>query len=95
MPVLSRTGQTSLDVGGTFRAWLGDAGGAGAGWLQVRVPPPDEPRVFQAALPPLPPKVGPAVAVALDSELDWLDAHTIDVYRARGGDRGRGQGRGR
>jgi hypothetical protein len=90
---LGRTAQTNLDVRGTFRATVVDTGGAEVGWVQVRVPSPDEPRVFQAALPPVPRVTGPAIAVALGSELDWIEEHTIDVYRGAGRDRGSGLGR--
>jgi len=90
IPALSRVGHTNLDVRGTFRATLVDAHGGEVGWVQVHVPSPDEPRVFQAALPSGPRVTGPTIAVALGSELDWIEEHTIDVYRGSG--RGRGVG---
>jgi hypothetical protein len=84
---LDRTAQTNLDVRGVYRATVFDDGGVAVGWFEVRAPSPDEPRVFQGRLPPEPALVGPALAVALASELDWIDAHTIDVYRGSGRDR--------
>jgi hypothetical protein len=94
MPALARTGQTNLDVRGTFRAQVTGSGGEPRGWFEVHVPSPDEPRVFAGALSHAPPEAGPALALALASELDWIEDHTIDVYR--GLDRGRdGTGRGR
>jgi hypothetical protein len=95
MPTLARTAQTNLDVRGTFRAELSDAGGAPRGWFAVRVPGPDEPRLFFGDLPGASPAAGPAMALALVSELDWIDDHTIDVYRGSGRDRGGGHGQGR
>ncbi len=94
LETLSRLGQTSLDVRGTFRASVLDERGAPRGWLEVRVPGPDEPRVFSASLPDAPATAGPALALALASELDWIDDHVIDVHR--GSDHGRSApGRGR
>jgi len=91
---IRRSVPASVDVRGTFRSELRDPGGHVVGWLQVRSWPPSSPRLFQGALPRgLPVAVGPALAVALASELDWIDDHTLDVYR--GGDGRRGTGRGR
>ncbi len=95
MPTLARTGQTNLDVRGTFRADLRDDRGTPHGWFTVYVPGPDTPRMFVAALADAPIAIGPAMALALVSELDWIDDHTIDVYRGTGRDRGGGQGQGR
>ena len=88
LPTLSRIGQTNLDVRGVYRATIFDDGGAQVGWFEVRAPSPDEPRVFQGRLPPASLAAGPALAVALTSELDWIDDHTVDVYRGTGRDRG-------
>jgi hypothetical protein len=46
LQTLSRTGQTTLDIRGEFRADVLDAGGTRRGWFTVRVPGPDEPRLF-------------------------------------------------
>src|SRR5689334_15072665 len=89
LSTLSRIGQTNLDTRGVYRATIVDARGAPRGWFEVRVPSPDTPRVYQGRLPPASVALGPAIAVALGSELDWIDLHTIDVYRGTGGrDRG-------
>jgi hypothetical protein len=85
---LSRTGQTNLDLRGVYRATIFDADDKAAGWFEVRAPSPDEPRVFQGRLPSMPLATAPALAVALASELDWIEEHTVDVYRGTG--RGRG-----
>ena len=96
LPTLSRNGQTSLDARGIYRAPLVDERGTPHGWFEVRVPPPDEPRVVSAALPELPAEAGPALALALVSELDWIDDHTLDVHRGSGSGRGHAdQGHGR
>lgn len=83
--LLSRAAQTNLDVRGVYRAPIVDAKGVGRGWFQVCVSSPDTPRVFQGRLPEASPALGPALAVALGSELDWIDLHTIDVHRGLGG----------
>jgi len=88
LPTLSRIGQTSLDTRGTYRAALLDAHGGTHGWFEVRVPGPDAPRVFSGSLSEPCLEAGPALALALVSELDWIDDHTIDVHR--GLDHGRG-----
>jgi hypothetical protein len=94
LPTLSRIGQTSLDTRGTYRASLLDEHGGPHGWFEVRVPGPDEPRVFSGSLSEPCFEAGPALALALVSELDWIDDNTIDVYR--GLDHGRdGLGHGR
>jgi len=80
---LSRDVRSTLDLRGTFRAVLHDQGGKTAGWLRVQIGPyNDAPRIFDAVLPPtVSPALAAAVAVALGSELDWIENHTLDVYR--------------
>jgi hypothetical protein len=96
LQTLSRNGQTTLDVRGEFRADVLDAGGTRRGWYTVRVPGPDESRLFTSDLPGASGAVPSAMALALVSELDWIDDHVIDVYRGTGRDRGGGgQGQGR
>src|SRR5262249_10740393 len=85
---LSRNVQTNLDLRGVYRATIFDGGDAPVGWFEVRAPSPDAPRVFQGRLPQMPFTAGPALVVALASELDWIEAHTIDVYRGTGRERG-------
>lgn len=87
IPVLRRGVDTTLDVRGTFRAALRDPGGTPVGWIEARVTGPDEPRVFQGMLPGDGGVVGPALAIALDSEIDWIEDHALDVYRGSGGGR--------
>ena len=95
LQTLSRMGQTSLDVRGEFRADVLEAGGTRRGWLTVRVPGPDGPRLFSSDITGTPAAVAPAMALALVSELDWIEDHLIDVYRGTGRERGGGQGQGR
>jgi len=85
--VLSRNAQTVLDVRGTYRAPLRDAKGGEVGWLRVRVTPyAESPRIYDGVLPA---QVGPglaaATAVALGSEIDWIENHAINVYRGTSG----------
>lgn len=85
--VLSRRAQTIIDVRGTYRAVLRDAKGSDVGWLRVKVSPyAESPRIYDGVVPA---EVGPALAaataLALNSEIDWIEAHTIDVYRGESG----------
>jgi hypothetical protein len=79
---LSRTAQTSVDVRGTYRAPLRDPGGAEIGWLRVRISPYQEAsRIYDGVLPAdLGTGVAAGMVVALSSEIDWIQAHTLDVY---------------
>jgi hypothetical protein len=96
MPTLARTGQTNLDIRGRFRADVLDDRSTPRGWFTVYVPGPDTPRMFIGDLTGMPLAIGPAMALAMVSELDWIDEHSIDVYRGTGRDRGAaGQGQGR
>jgi len=84
---LTRASQTVIDVRGTYQAALRDAKGAPVGWLRVRVGPYlPAPRIFEGVLPAaVDPALSAAAAVALDAEIDWIEAHTLDVYRGDGG----------
>jgi hypothetical protein len=86
-PALSRNAQTILDVRGTYRAVVRDAKGAEAGWMRVKMSPYQvSPRIYDGVLPV---EVGPglaaAITVALSSEIDWIEDHTLDVYRGTSG----------
>src|SRR6184192_3118588 len=85
--VLTRTAQTVLDVRGTYRAEVRDAAGKPAGWLRVRIGPyQPAPRIYDGVLPSgFPPGLAVAAAIAVGSEVDWIEAHAIDVYRGVGG----------
>ena len=85
--VLSRSAQLIIDVRGTYRAALRDAKGGETGWLRVKVTPyAESPRIYDGVLPA---EVGPglaaATAVALGSEIEWIENHTVDVYRGTSG----------
>jgi hypothetical protein len=84
---LSRNAQTVLDTRGTYRAAIRDAKGGTAGWMRVRVSPYAEAsRIFDADLPkPVGPALATAGALALDSEITWIEDHTLDVYRGKSG----------
>jgi len=83
---LTRASQTVIDVRGTYQAALRDAKGAPVGWLRVRVGPYlPAPRIFEGVLPAtVDPALSAAAAVALDAEIDWIEAHALDVYRGNG-----------
>ena len=57
-----------------------------AGWLRVRVTPyAESPRIYDGVLPhDLAPGVAAAFAVALSSEIDWIESHALDVNRGKG-----------
>ena len=76
-----------IDVRGTYQAALRDAKGAPVGWLRVRVGPYlPAPRIFEGVVPAaVDPALSAAAAVALDAEIDWIEAHALDVYRGDGG----------
>jgi hypothetical protein len=81
--VLTRGAQNQLDLRGGYRAELRDAAGKTVGWLRVRIGPYQQaPRIFDARLPSA---IGDPLAagavVALSSEIDWIESHTLDVYR--------------
>ena len=80
---LSRTAQTSIDVRGTYRAPLRDPGGGEIGWLRVRISPYQEaPRIYDGVFPAdFGTGLAAGMVVALSSEIDWIQAHTLDIYR--------------
>lgn len=81
---LSRsTADTILDVRGTYRAVLRDPSGRPVGWLSIRVDPSGTPvRSYEGALPDvITPGLAAATALALDTEVDWIETHAADVYR--------------
>jgi hypothetical protein len=86
--VLTRDAQSVLDVRGTYRADVRDGAGAAVGWLRVRVGPYlPAPRLYDGVLPDgIDPRLAVAAAAALDSEVDWIEGHTLDVYEGDGGD---------
>jgi hypothetical protein len=85
--LLTRTAQTVIDVRGTYRTTLRDAKGGDAGWLRVKVSPyAESPRIYDGVLPTdVGPGLAAATAVALNSEIDWIENHTLDVYRGQSG----------
>lgn len=84
---LTRTAQTVIDVRGTYRATLRDASGAAVGWLRTRITPYQEAsRIFDAVLPAaIQPELAVAAATALNTEIDWIEDHALDVYRGTTG----------
>jgi len=81
--MLTRWAQTVIDVRGTYRATLRDSSGAAVGWLRTRISPYQEAsRIFDGALPPaIQPELAVAAATALNGEIDWIEAHAINLYR--------------
>jgi hypothetical protein len=86
--VLSRNLQTVLDIRRSFRADVLDVRDAPVGWIRVRIGPyQDAARIYDGALPPtVPNELAAAVAIALGSELDWIQAHAINVYQSDTGE---------
>ena len=79
--VLSRNAQTLLDVHGTYRADILDANNRHVGWWGVHIAEPFEPRLFEGVVPGVSLVMDSGVTVALNSEIDWIEDHTLDVYR--------------
>jgi len=79
---LTRDVDLTTDVNGRYRAELRDDSGAQVGWLRVQlgdqVPAP---AVYEGVLPPsVDEGLAAATAVALGSELDWIQSHAYDPY---------------
>jgi len=70
---------------GTYRATAHDARGAPVGWLRVRVEPPAAP-VYDGVLPDgTGDALAAAAAVALDTEVAWIEQHPPSVTPAAPG----------
>jgi hypothetical protein len=84
---LSRLAQSVLDVRGTYRADIRDSAGGSVGWLRLRVGPyQDAARIVDGVLPPvIGPGLATATALVLDREIDWIEAHAVDVYQGDAG----------
>ena len=74
---------TILDVRGKYRAVLRNPSGRSVGWLTIRVDLSGTPvRSYEGALPDvITPGLAAATALALDTEIDWIETHAGDVYR--------------
>jgi hypothetical protein len=81
--VLSRLARSSAAARGTYRATLRREDGTPVGWLEVRVGGRQGAFVtYDGAFPPtIDEPLAAATAVALDSEIDWIDAHVRGVSR--------------
>jgi hypothetical protein len=91
---LTRNAQTSLDVQGVYRATLRDAQDRHVGWLQVRIIESYGARLFQGVLPEVSLEEQAGLVLALNSEIDWIENHVLDVHRGRSGGRGGGRSTG-
>lgn len=86
LSILTRNAQSSLDLRGTYRSDLRDAGDHVVGWLQVRVWEPSGRRVYEAVFPAgFPVADAAAAALALDSEIDWIKRYVLDAIRGSTG----------
>lgn len=78
---LSRLAETILDVRGSYQGTIVDAAGKSRGWLRLRVGQYGE-RTFEGSFPePIGPGLAAAAALVLDTEVDWIEDHSLDVYR--------------
>lgn len=78
---LSRTMPSNLDLRGTFQASLRDPSGTAVGWLRVTIERCGI-RTFEGAFPEsVDPGLILATAHALDSEIEWIEDHTLDAYK--------------
>ncbi|HLK10720.1 MAG TPA: hypothetical protein VKW76_05030 [Candidatus Binatia bacterium] len=80
---LSRIARSSAGVRGTYRATLRREDGTSVGWLEVRVGLHQAAFVtYDGALPPtIDEPLAAAAAVALGSEIDWIEEHVTGVSR--------------
>jgi hypothetical protein len=80
---LTRNVQIVLDVRGKYEAPVREPNGTAVGWLRVAISPyQPAARIYQASLPTsVPPALTAATAVALDGEIDWIEAQAINVYQ--------------
>jgi len=83
---LTRTAATVIDVRGRYEATVRDARGGSVGWLRARISPyQPAPRIYEALLPAaIAPSMAAAAVSALNAEVDWIESHTLDVYRGTG-----------
>ncbi len=81
---LTRAAKDVIELRGTFRADVRDAKGEPVGWLRVRMGPyQPASRIYDGILPStLSRELAVAAAVALSNEIDWIQDHTVDVYRS-------------
>ncbi len=87
---LTRNVQTDLDMRGTYRSDLRDAGDEIVGWLQVKVWEPSGRRVYEGVFPAgYPVADAVAAALALDAEVDWIKRYAYDATRGSMGQLGR------
>jgi len=88
LSTLTRADQTTLDVRGVYEATVRDRRGVAVGWLRTRISPYQAaPRIYEAVLPAaVSPPLAAATAAALDAEIDWIESHSVNVYRGNGGD---------
>jgi hypothetical protein len=79
---LGRTTRTILDLRGRYQAALRDASGAEVGWLRLRIGPYESAaRICEATLPAgLDDRLGVAAVLSLAQEIDWIEAHALNVY---------------
>ena len=86
--VLSRNAQTLLDVEGIYRSTVFDAHDQPIGWWEVKIVEPFRPHVFAGVVPGTSPATQAGVMLALNSEIDWIENHVLDVWRGLSGGRG-------
>jgi hypothetical protein len=62
--------------------------------LEVNVVEPFRPHVFAGVVPGTSPASEAGLMLALNSEIDWIENHVLDVYRGNSGGRGGGSNTG-
>lgn len=79
---LSSQAQTVLDLRGTYRAELRDSKGASVGWLRVQISPYQAAtRIYDGVLPAsLDGPLSAAAVALLDSDVDYIEDHALNVY---------------
>jgi hypothetical protein len=79
---LSSQARTVLDVRGVYRAEVRDSQGTPVGWLRARISPHQAAtRIYDGLLPaPLNGPLATAAVTLLDSDVDYIEDHALDVY---------------
>jgi hypothetical protein len=86
LAVLTRNTQITLDLRGTYRGEVRDDSSLPNGWYQVGIWEPSGRRVYESNVPrDFSVAEAAAVAVALDSEVDFIRRTASNAYRGAGG----------
>jgi hypothetical protein len=55
------------------------------GWWEVEIVEPFRPRIYAGVMPATSPAAEAGLMLALNSEIDWIENHALDVFRGTSG----------